>query len=160
MIKIKIIFIGTLKEKFFKDAFNEYQKRLATFCKFELIELDEYKIKSCPSEAEIEKCLEQESLRISAKIPDNSYVIAMCIEGTELSSQKFARYIENIAANQTSCICFIVGSSHGLAKNIKERADFLMSMSAMTFPHQLARVMLCEQIYRAFQISAGGKYHK
>lgn len=160
MIKIKIICIGTLKEKFFKDAFNEYQKRLSSFCKFELVELDECKIKNYPSESEIEKCLKQESFKIFSKIPDNSYIIAMCIEGIELSSQKFAQYIENIAANQTSCICFIIGSSHGLAQNIKKRANFLMSMSAMTFPHQLARIILCEQIYRAFQISAGGKYHK
>ena len=160
MIKIKIICIGTLKERFFKDAFNEYQKRLSAFCKFELIELDEYKIKSCPSETEIEKCLEQEGLKIFTKIPDSSYVIAMCIEGTELTSQKFAKHIENIAANQTSCICFIIGSSYGLAKNIKKRADFLMSMSAMTFPHQLMQMILLEQIYRGYRILNHEPYHK
>ena len=160
MIKIRIVCVGTLKEKFFRDAFNEYKKRLAAFCKFELVEIDEYKIQNNPSDSEIEKCLEHESEKILAKIPDNSYVIAMCIEGTELSSQKFARYIENVAVNKTSDITFVIGSSYGLSAAVKKRANFLFSLSTMTFPHQLARVILCEQVYRAFQISVGGKYHK
>ena len=160
MIKIKIICVGSSKEKFFKDAFFEYKKRLEAFCKFELVEVDEFKIKNNPSSAEIEKCLEQESLKILDKIPSNAYTIAMCIEGTELTSKKFANLIENISTIQTSCFCFIIGSSFGLSKNIKDSADFLMSMSMMTFPHQLARIILCEQIYRIFQINSGGKYHK
>ena len=160
MIKIRIICIGTLKEKFFKDAFNEYHKRLSAFCKFEIIELDEFKLKNNPSQTEVQKGLEQESFKIFSKIPNNSYVIALCIEGAESSSQKLARHIENIAVNKVGDITFVIGSSYGLSQKIKEHADFLLSMSQMTFPHQLARIMLCEQIYRAFQIISGGKYHK
>ena len=160
MIKIRIICIGTLKEKFFRDAFNEYRKRLDAFCKFEIVELDECKLKNNPSHAEIQKGLEQESVKIFSKIPNNSYVIAMCIEGTEISSQKLANHIENTALNTAGDITFVIGSSYGLSQNVKDRADFLLSMSPMTFPHQLARIMLCEQIYRAFQIISGGKYHK
>lgn len=160
MLKIKIICIGTLKEKFFQDAFNEYKKRLQAFCKFELIEIDECKIKNNPSYGEINSCLEQEGLKIFSKIQPLSHVIAMCIEGTQLSSEKFSKYIEKLAITSISDITFIIGSSYGLAKSIKNRANFLLSMSSMTFPHQFTRVMLCEQIYRSFQIISNGKYHK
>lgn len=160
MIKIKFICVGSLKEKFLKDAFNEYKKRLNSFCKFELIEINEHKIKNNPFKAEIENSLKQETNKIFSKIPENSYVFALCIEGKQLSSEEFAKYIENISINNASCICFIIGSSYGLSEKIKTHANFLLSMSYMTFPHQLARIILCEQIYRVFQINSGGKYHK
>ena len=98
--------------------------------------------------------------KILSKIPGKSYVIALCIEGGRLSSTQFAKHLENIFTNQTGEIAFIIGSSFGLAQSVKGRADFLLSMSSMTFPHQLAQVMLCEQIYRAFGIMSGSKYHK
>lgn len=160
MVKIRLICVGNLKEKFWQAAFNEYKKRLGAFCSFELVEVDECKIKSNPSDAEIAQCLEREGEKILSKIINKSYVFAMCIEGKSLSSPLFAKHLENIFANQTGEIAFIIGSSFGLAQSVKDRADFLFSMSAMTFPHQLARVMLCEQIYRAFGIVNGSKYHK
>lgn len=160
MVKIRLICVGQLKEKFWQAAFNEYKKRLGAFCSFELVEVDECKIKNDPSSAEISQCLEREGEKILSKISGKSYVIALCIEGDGLSSTQFAKHLENIFTNQTSEIVFIIGSSFGLSQNIKARADFLLSMSSMTFPHQLARVMLCEQIYRAFGIMSGSKYHK
>ncbi len=160
MVKIKIICIGKLKEKFLVDAFNEYKKRLGSFCKFELIELDEYKLKNNPSNTEIQMGLNVEAEKILSKLGDNSYIVSLCIEGKHLSSEAFAQKIATVSTYQSSEIIFIIGSSFGLAEKIKQHSDLLLSMSAMTFPHQLARIMLCEQIYRAFQISSGGKYHK
>ncbi len=160
MVKIKLICIGSLKEKFLQEAFNEYKKRLGSFCQFELIELDEYKLKNNPSNAEIQMGLNVEAEKILSKISSNSYVVSLCIEGEQLSSEAFAQKIEEISTHKTSEIDFIIGSSFGLADVVKKRSDCLLSMSKMTFPHQLARVMLCEQIYRAFQITSGGKYHK
>lgn len=160
MVKIRLVCVGQLKEKFWQAAFNEYKKRLGAFCSFELVEVDECKIKNDPSSAEIAQCLEREGEKILSKIPGKSYVIALCIEGDGISSTQFAKHLENIFTNQTGEIAFIIGSSFGLAQSVKGRADFLLSMSSMTFPHQLARVMLCEQIYRAFGIMSGSKYHK
>ncbi len=160
MIKIKIICIGKLKEKYLNDAFKEYQKRLNSFCKFEVIELDEYKIKNNPSDSDINLCINNEGEKILSKISKNSYSIAMCIEGKLLSSLQLSKHIENITINNTGEINFIIGGSYGLSEKVKKQSDFLLSMSPMTFPHQLARVLLCEQIYRSFQIISGGKYHK
>ncbi len=160
MVKIKLICIGSLKEKFLQEAFNEYKKRLGAFCKFELIELDEYTLKNNPSNAEIEMGLSVEAERIWFKTSANSYVVSLCIEGEQLSSEAFAQKIKEVSTYKASEITFVIGSSFGLADAVKKRSDCLLSMSKMTFPHQLARVLLCEQIYRAFQIASGGKYHK
>lgn len=160
MIKIKIICIGSLKETYLKEAFYEYQKRLTSFCKFELIELNEYKLKNNPCDSEIKICINSEGDKILSKIPANSHCISLCIEGNELSSEKFAKHIEDISINKTGEIIFIIGGSYGLSEKVKKQSDFLLSISKMTFPHQLARIMLSEQIYRAFQIMSGGKYHK
>lgn len=160
MIKIKIICIGNLKEKYFRDAFYEYQKRLNSFCKFELIEIDEYKLKNNPCTSEIKICINSEGNKILSKIPAGSHSIALCIEGHEMTSENLAKYIEDTSINKTGEITFIIGGSYGLSDDVKKRSDFLLSMSHMTFPHQMARIMLCEQIYRAFQIILGGKYHK
>lgn len=160
MIRVKIICIGKLKEKFLVAAFNEYKKRLGTFCKFELIELDEYKLKNNPSNTDILMGLNIEAEKILSKVCEGTYVVSLCIEGKQMSSEALAKKIEEISTYQTSEIVFIIGSSFGLAEKVKQQSDFLLSMSAMTFPHQFARIMLCEQMYRAFQINSGGKYHK
>ena len=154
MLNIKIITVGRLKEKYLRDACGEYLKRLKRFGNVQVIELDEYRL----SDREIEKALEIEGNNILKEA--KGYLIAMCIEGKQLSSVKLAEKISQISVDGQSNISFIIGSSFGIAENVKKKVDFKLSMSDMTFPHQLARVMLLEQIYRAFQINNNGKYHK
>ena len=160
MLNVMIICVGKLKEKFWIDACNEYAKRLKGFCSFSIIEVDEEKLPDTPSPAQIQNTLEKEGQRIISKIPKNAKVISMCIEGKQKSSEKFAREISDLALNGASTLAFIIGGSWGLSQNVKNLSVMRLSMSEMTFPHQLARVMLCEQIYRAFQITSNGKYHK
>ncbi len=160
MLTINIICIGSLKEKYLKDAVLEYQKRLKPFAKFQIIELSEQKLPDNPSENEINKALEKEAEKIIAKIPKGAAIIPMAIEGKAISSEKLAEKISDFSVKGFSTICFIIGSSFGLCDSIKKQGDFLLSMSPMTFPHQLARVMLLEQIYRAFSIINNTKYHK
>lgn len=160
MLSVNVICVGNLKEKYLKDAVAEYQKRLKAFCKFDIIELPEQKLSDNPSENEIKTALSKEAEKIISKIPKGSAVIPMAIEGKELSSEKLAQKIEDFSLKGFSCLSFVIGSSFGLADEVKKKADFLLSMSPMTFPHQLARVMLCEQIYRAFSINNNTKYHK
>lgn len=160
MLTINIICIGSLKEKYLKEAVEEYQKRLKAFAKFQIIELSEKKLPDNPSENEIKQALEKECEKIKSKIPKASAIIPMAIEGKEISSEKLAEKINDFSIKGFSTICFIIGSSFGLSDSIKNQGDFLLSMSPMTFPHQLARVMLCEQIYRAFSIINNTKYHK
>lgn len=158
MFNIKMITVGKLKEQYLKDACCEYLKRLKRFGNVQVIELDEYRLSDNPSDKEIEKALEIEGNNILKQV--KGYLIAMCIEGKQLSSTKFAEKISRISVDGQNNISFIIGSSFGIAENVKKSADFMLSMSEMTFPHQLARVMLLEQIYRAFQINSNGKYHK
>ena len=160
MLNVMIICVGKLKEKFWTDACNEYAKRLKGFCSFSIIEVDEEKLPDTPSPAQIQNTLEKEGQRIIAKIPKNAKIISMCIEGKQKSSEKFAKEISDLALNGASTLAFIIGGSWGLSQNVKNLSVMRLSMSEMTFPHQLARVMLCEQIYRAFQITSNGKYHK
>ena len=160
MLNVMIICVGKLKEKFWTDACNEYAKRLKGFCSFSIIEVDEEKLPDTPSPAQIQNTLEKEGQRIIAKIPKNAKIISMCIEGKQKSSEKFAKEISDLALNGASTFAFIIGGSWGLSQNVKNLSVMRLSMSEMTFPHQLARVMLCEQIYRAFQITSNGKYHK
>ncbi len=160
MIKITIICLGKLKEGYLREAVAEYQKRLGAFCSLEIAELNPERLPDEPSKAQIDSALACEAKQIVKKIQVKSRIYALCIEGTELSSEKLAADIQKAAAGGTGSIVFILGSSFGLADEIKRMADVKLSMSPMTFPHQLARVMLLEQIYRAFQISTGGKYHK
>lgn len=159
MVRVKIICLGTLKETYFKNACAEYAKRLSAFCNFEIVELPEYRLSDNPSQKEIEKALEKEAESIMSKIPKGAAVYAMCIEGKTMSSEKLSENIQN-DMQISSDIVFIIGSSFGICPSVKAKAKYKLSMSPMTFPHQLARVMLCEQIYRAFQIANGGKYHK
>ena len=158
MLNVKIITVGKLKEKYLKDACNEYMKRLQRFCRPEIIELAESRLPDDPSQVEIQKALENESGSI-LKAADG-FKIALCIEGKQMSSPKLAEKMSQIPLSGFSSVSFIIGSSFGLADCVKNAADLRLSMSEMTFPHQLARVMLLEQIYRAFQIKNNGKYHK
>ena len=161
MLKINIICIGKIKEKYFTDAIAEYSKRLTAFCKFNIIELNEERIKSnSPNPSQIAEVLEAEGKRILQKISASDYVTAMCIEGKMLSSEQLSKTLDNVAVIGKSTVDFIIGGSYGLSDEVKSRADLRLSMSKMTFPHQLARMILSEQIYRAFEISTNGKYHK
>ncbi len=159
-INIKILALGRLKEKYLTEAMNEYEKRLSAFCKFEVIELEPQRLPENPSEAEISAALESEADKLFLKIPAQSAVIALCIEGKQLSSPALAKKISDFATDGIGTVVFVIGSSFGLSECIKKAANLRLSMSEMTFPHQLARVMLTEQIYRAFTIINNRKYHK
>ena len=160
MLNVTLIVPGNLKEKYLRDAQAEYIKRLTSLCKFNIIEVSVERLPDTPSEAEIATALEKEGKRILAAVPKGSYVYAMCIEGKQRDSVAFSRELVRLAVNGTSHVTFIIGSSFGLSEEVKGFANTPLSLSEMTFPHQLARVMLLEQLYRAFQISSGGKYHK
>lgn len=160
MLNINIICIGKIKEKYWTQAIDEYKKRLSAFCKFQIIELDEEKIKNNPSASDIEKTLNAEGKRIISKMQKGSYTVTMCIEGKIISSEELSGKIDETALKGFSTINFIIGGSWGLSDEVKNTSQFKLSMSKMTFPHQMARVVLCEQIYRAFEISTNGKYHK
>ena len=160
MLSVQILCVGKLKEAYWRDACAEYTKRLAAFCKFRITEVDEARVPENASPAQIEEALRQEGERLLSHTPNGSRMVALCIEGREQSSEGLAVQIDALAVNGVSNITFVIGGSWGLSPEVKRRSDIRLSMSPMTFPHQLARVMLCEQIYRAFQISTGGKYHK
>ena len=157
MINIQLICVGNIKEKFYTDAINEYLKRLQAFCKFEIIELKESKLLR-ESEQEINQALNNESKEILKKI--KGYSIALCIEGKNYDSVKFAKNLENVAVKGNSQITFIIGSSYGLSEEVKKSVNEKLSFSSFTFPHQLMRVILLEQIYRAFTILNNKTYHK
>ena len=148
MLTVKLICCGKLKESFYKEACAEYEKRLFAFCKLEVCRLPE------------EGGLDKEAVRIKEVIPQGAYTFAMCVEGKTVSSEELAARFKQIQNSGISKICFIIGSSEGLADSVKRQADFRLSMSPMTFPHHLAQVMVLEQIYRALGINAGNKYHK
>ena len=157
MLSIDIICVGKLKEKFFADAVAEYKKRLGAYCKLNICELSEIVVKN---ESEIQKALDSEGEVISSKIPKDAYVIAMCVEGESLSSEKLSEKISSLAVQGKSKLCFLIGGSNGISEKIKKSANLRLSMSKMTFPHHLARIMVLEQIYRAFKIEEGSGYHK
>ena len=159
-MNITVIALGKLKEKYLTDAISEYAKRISAYGKLQIIELNPVRLSDNPSQTEIDNALSKEAEEIKKKIPNNSYVFSLCIEGKEKSSESFAKTINDAAINGKSNIVFIIGSSFGLSPEIKTLSDFKLSFSPMTFPHQLMRVMLLEQIYRAFQINNNGKYHK
>lgn len=160
MQSVHIIAVGRLKDKFYSDACAEYIKRLKPFCKLEITEIPQTVMPDNPTPGEIFAALEKEAALINKKIPANSLVAAMCIEGKQYSSVKFAKIFSDAALSAESSVVFIIGGSCGLADEIKQRADIRLSFSEMTFPHRLFRVMLLEQVYRAYQINAGTKYHK
>lgn len=159
-MKIKIICAGKLKEKYLKDAVSEYSKRISRFAKLEVFEIADEKIPDNASYAEIERTKNAEGERILNHISDKDFVISLCIEGKMLTSEDFAEKIEKITLSGKNSIAFIIGGSVGIADFVKNSSDFCLSFSKMTFPHQLMRVILLEQIYRSFKINANESYHK
>lgn len=159
LIRIEVIAVGALKEAWMRDGCKEYSKRLGLWSKFTITEIEEFRLPKEPSPAQIAQGLAQEAQRILEKLPKGARVVALCIEGKHRSSEELSCYLEK-AADSGGSVAFIIGGSHGLSEQVKQCADLRLSMSSMTFPHQLARVMLCEQIYRALSITAGTKYHK
>ena len=158
-MKITIICVGKLKEEYLKSAIAEYSKRLSRFADFEIIEVPDQKIPDNASEKIETQILSKEGEIILSKIKNNSYVIAMCIEGKLISSEELANEIKNISMSSSN-ITFIIGGSLGLSEEVKKRADKRISFGKITLPHQLMRVVLSEQIYRAFKINANEAYHK
>ncbi len=161
MQKVNIVCFGNLKEKYWRDAVAEYSKRLGAFCTFAVVELPESRLPSEPSEKEIAAALTKESAALEKFLgAKGAYNIALCIEGKTVSSEALSERLTDAAAKGFGTVNLYIGSSYGLAETVKERCQFRLSMSPMTFPHQLARVMLCEQLYRAYSIACNGKYHK
>ena len=160
MFSMTILAVGKLKEKFYLAACEEYRKRLSGCCKFDLIELPEHRLPENPAPAEIAAGLAREAEQILARIPKGAWVCVMTPEGKLLSSEKLAETLKTVKLSGKSSACFILGSSFGLDPSVKARADLKLSMSPMTFPHHLARVMVLEQLYRAETIQAGSRYHK
>ena len=160
MLNITIIAIGKLKEQYLRDASAEYQKRLSTLCKLNIVEINPEKLSDNPSAKEIDNALNNEAKKIIEKIPKGAKVYSMCIEGKQRTSEELSAEIDSLTVEGVSNIVFIIGGSFGLSDEVKKLSAFRLSMSKMTFPHQIARIMLLEQIYRAMQISIGTKYHK
>jgi 23S rRNA (pseudouridine1915-N3)-methyltransferase len=160
MLNVTVICVGKMKEKFYIEAAAEYQKRLKGYCKLNLVELPEEKLPQAPTLGQIEAALEKEQESIMQKLPKSGRVVAMCVEGVPMSSPELSQTLGGWMVAGASDVTFVVGGSYGLSPRVKKRADLRLSMSEMTFPHHLARVMLLEQIYRAFKIQEGSGYHK
>ncbi len=160
MLGVKLLCVGKMREKHYMEALQEYEKRLRPYCRLEIEELPEYRLPESPSEGEIEAALDREAEQILSKIPAGAWVCALCIEGEMRSSEELAALLQRLTVRGVSRAVFLIGGSFGLHGRVKARADERLSMSRMTFPHHLARVMLAEQLYRAFSIQNGGKYHK
>lgn len=160
MINIKFICVGRMREKYYIEAFKEYQKRLGAYCRFELAEIEEQRLSDKPSQNEIRAALLKEGGEIEKQIPRDAYLVTMCVEGKLKSSEDVAELIAERESSGKPKLCFVIGGSFGLCDEIKQRSDMKLSMSRMTFPHHLARVILAEQVYRGFKINEGSKYHK
>ena len=160
MFEITLIAMGKLKEKFYLSAAAEYEKRMKGYCQFKILELPEVRLPDNPSPAEINAGLEKEADLILAKIPKGAWFCTLTPEGKMLSSEALAEKLADVKNSGKSSACFLIGSSFGIAQRTKDKADFKLSMSPMTFPHHLARIMVLEQLYRAEAIQAGSKYHK
>lgn len=156
---VRFITVGNLKESYLREAVAEYRKRLSGACRVEEVELKEVKLPEEPSETEIKKALAEEAKVILAAIPPRCYSVALCVEGKQMSSPQLSRVLESVTA-EYGTLCFIIGSSHGLAPEVKANAHMRLSVSELTFPHQLMRVILYEAVYRCYQIAKGSKYHK
>lgn len=160
MLSVKLICVGKMREKFYIEAFSEYAKRLGAYCRLEHTELAEQRLSDSPSAKEITAALEKEAAEISRNIPEGAFTVAMCVEGKQMPSEAMAKLIKERELSGRPRLCFVIGGSFGLDESIKKKADLRLSMSEMTFPHHLARVMLAEQIYRGFKINEGSRYHK
>ena len=159
MLHIKIVAVGTLRDDWLRLGCEEYKKRLGAFCRLQIVEIPETKLPKNASVAQIAAALQAEGLRITEQAK-GSGLIALCIEGESVDSPELSKRIQKFAANGTGSLAFCIGSSHGLSDEVKNAAAWKLSMSKLTFPHQLARLMLCEQLYRALSITAGTQYHK
>lgn len=159
MLNVTVITVGTLKESYLREAAAEYEKRLGAFCKLDLIQLKETKLPESPTDAQISAALSAEGKQILAAIPSRAYRIAMCVEGTQLSSEQLAKKLEEIGQSHGT-LCLVIGSSYGIAPEVKNACDYRLSVSKLTFPHQLMRVLLLETLYRSLGITKGTKYHK
>jgi 23S rRNA (pseudouridine1915-N3)-methyltransferase len=160
MLNIKFLTTGNLKEAYWRDALNEYSKRLGGLCRFTCTEFKEVRLSDNPSQAEIDAALEAEGEKILAEFTPRAYKIALCVEGKQLKSEDFAALFDSVATNGYGEISFIIGGSFGLSERVKAACDKRLSVSLMTFPHRMMRVILLEQVYRAYNILGGGKYHK
>ena len=160
MLSVHLICVGKLKEKFYIEACGEYVKRLSAYCKLQITELPEERLPQAPSRAQIDAALEREAAAIRAKLPPSASLVALCVEGKLRSSEELARLMDDWSQNSAKHLVFLIGGSYGLHPSIKAEAWVKLSMSPMTFPHHLARVMLLEQIYRGFKINEGSSYHK
>ena len=158
-MKVTLICVGKVKEKFYRDAIKEYEKRLGAYIKLNTIEISDEKVK-VENDSEIALAMEKEGNNILSKIKDNQYVITLEILGKNLSSEEFSSKIDNLMLTGKSDIALAIGGSYGLSDNVKKRSDFALSFSRMTFPHQMMRVVLLEQVYRAYRIITGASYHK
>lgn len=159
MLRVTILAVGGLKETYLREACAEYLKRLGTFCKPLVVEITEQRLPPDPSGAEIAKCVRMEGAALLEKLPKGALPVALCIEGEQFSSERLADWLA-LTPQAASHVAFLIGGSHGLSDEVRQSAKLRLSMSRMTFPHQLARVMLLEQVYRAFSIGSGAKYHK
>ncbi len=159
-MNITVIAPGKLKEAYLRDAVAEYAKRISAYAKLDIVELNPVKLSDNPSQTEISAALLKEAEEIKKKIPNNSYIFSLCVEGVQEPSEKLAEEFKTVTGAGKSSLVFIIGSSYGLDESVKALSNKRLSFSKMTFPHQLMRVMLLEQIYRAFQINSNGKYHK
>ncbi|MBN2221938.1 MAG: 23S rRNA (pseudouridine(1915)-N(3))-methyltransferase RlmH [Vallitaleaceae bacterium] len=159
-MNITLISVGKIKEKYYTQAIEEYAKRLSKYCKLEMIEVTDEKAPEKLSQKEEEQIKDKEGERILTKIKENQYLIALAIEGEQLCSEDLSKKISGLGVNGNSQIAFVIGGSLGLSQNVLQRADYLLSFSKMTFPHQLMKVILLEQIYRSFRIQKNEPYHK
>lgn len=160
MINFTVIYVGNIKDRFFADAVAEYEKRIKGFCKIKSIEIKEKRPPDDPNEAQIRAVLDEEGEKILSALPQNSFKIALCVEGKKLSSEEFAKTLYTLPHKGFSEAVFIIGSSHGLSEKVKSVCELRLSVSDMTFPHRLMRVILAEQLYRACTIESGTGYHK
>ena len=160
MQKVTLLCVGKLKERFYIDAAAEYAKRLQRLCRLEIVELPESRLPDDPSPAELRRALQAEAAAIRQRLPGSGALVALCIEGKPCSSEELSRRLTELGVQGRTQLTFLIGGSVGLDKSLKQQADWRLSMSPMTFPHHMARIMLLEQIYRAYQIAGGAKYHK
>ena len=160
MTTINLIYVGNIRENYLLAAVAEYEKRLSAYCRLVCTEIKEEKLPDDPSQAQTEAAMKKEGKRILAVLPRKSMKIALCVEGKQLSSEEFSSLIKNAENSGFSQISFIIGGAFGLSEEVKKVCDFRLSLSKMTFTHRFARILLLEQIYRAENIAAGGKYHK
>lgn len=159
-MRVTILCVGKVKEKFYRDAIDEFRKRLSRYCKLEIVEVADEKTPEQASDVEVRQIKDKEGERLLKNIKDDAYVITLCIDGTQLDSEELSEKVEKLGIQGTSHICFVIGGSLGLADEVIRRADYKLSFSKMTFPHQLMRVILLEQVYRAYRIMNHEPYHK